>query len=43
MECQAILNEQGDLNASSDDESGMSIAEDGFEGEHDEFDVDVEQ
>ena len=40
VERQAILNEQGDLNASSDDESGMSIAEDGFEGGYDEFDVD---
>ena len=38
MERQAVLNEQGVLNASSDDESGMSIAGDGNEGEQDEFD-----
>ena len=38
VERQAILNEQGDLNASSDDESGMSIAGDEIEGEQDEFD-----
>jgi len=42
VERQAVLNEQGDLIASSEDESGMSIAGDEIEGEQDEFDDEQE-